>query len=310
MSLARKVKVALDETRMLVIGTQVLLGFQFNGAFQEGFSELPHGARRLHLIALVLLALTIGCLIVPTMQHRLVERGQASGRMQHLATRMAEYALLLFAVALGLDLFIVLQRPLGAAAAAGAGGTFALAALGTWFGLEFWWRRSIAMPKPAGEGQATPLDQKIEQMLTETRVMLPGVQALLGFDLLVTFNHAFESLSAGAKGVHIAGMGCAALAMILLMAPAAFHRITFGGEDTEAMHRIGSFLVTVAALPLGLSIGANAYVAAVRVTESAAAAATLGLGLSAVLLGLWYLKPFFDRRNAARAQRVSGARQR
>jgi hypothetical protein len=53
-----------------------------------------------------------------------------------------------------------------------------------------------------------------------------------------------------------------------LIAPAAFHRITFGGQNTEEMHRIGSFLVTSAPLPLGLSIGANAYVAAVKITET------------------------------------------
>jgi hypothetical protein len=71
--------------------------------------------------------------------------------------------------------------------------------------------------------------------------MLPGVQALLGFDLLVTFKRAFDSLTATSKGVHVAGLLCAVLTMILLMAPAAFHRITFGGEDSEAMHRIAPF---------------------------------------------------------------------
>ena len=152
------------------------------------------------------------------------------------------------------------------------------------------------MPKSSRQREVTPLDQKIEQMLTEARVMLPGVQALLGFDLLVTFTRAFESLSAASKGVHIAGMACAALTMILLMAPAAFHRITFGGEDTESMHHIGSFFVTCAALPLGLSIGANAYVAAAKATDHAGVAAAIALGLSAVLLVLWYVKPLLDRR--------------
>jgi hypothetical protein len=34
MKLAQKIKIALDETRMLVLGVQILLGFQFRGVFR------------------------------------------------------------------------------------------------------------------------------------------------------------------------------------------------------------------------------------------------------------------------------------
>jgi len=40
-SLERKLKIALDESRLLILGAQVLFGFQFNGIFQELFEELP-----------------------------------------------------------------------------------------------------------------------------------------------------------------------------------------------------------------------------------------------------------------------------
>ena len=40
MKLDRKVKTALNETRLLILGAQVLLGFQFEAFFQDGFSEL------------------------------------------------------------------------------------------------------------------------------------------------------------------------------------------------------------------------------------------------------------------------------
>ena len=76
----------------------------------------------------------------------------------------------------------------------------------------------------------------------------------------------------------------------------ASHRITFGGQDTEEMHGIGSFLMTSAPLPLGLSIGANAYVAVVKISDSAAVAAALAAALCIVLFGLWYAMPFMRRR--------------
>jgi hypothetical protein len=41
MKIAQKLKIALDETRMLVLGAQILIGFQFRGVFQDLYSELP-----------------------------------------------------------------------------------------------------------------------------------------------------------------------------------------------------------------------------------------------------------------------------
>jgi hypothetical protein len=45
--LDKKLKTALDENRLLILGAQVLLGFQFECFFQDGFSELsPLMSRR------------------------------------------------------------------------------------------------------------------------------------------------------------------------------------------------------------------------------------------------------------------------
>jgi hypothetical protein len=60
MSLSRKVKTAFDENRMLILGAQVLFGFQLQDGFQEGFAEFPSYVRSLNSLALVLMALTIG----------------------------------------------------------------------------------------------------------------------------------------------------------------------------------------------------------------------------------------------------------
>jgi len=47
MELSKKVKVALDETRMLILGAQILLGFQFRGVFGDGYDQLPADSRYL-----------------------------------------------------------------------------------------------------------------------------------------------------------------------------------------------------------------------------------------------------------------------
>ena len=50
--------------------------------------------------------------------------------------------------------------------------------------------------------EKTPLNERITQMLTEARVVLPGVQALLGFQLTSVISQSFEKLPASSKLVH------------------------------------------------------------------------------------------------------------
>ena len=52
MALGQKVKTALDETRTLILGAQILLGFQYHGAFQERFEALSSEARTVSAYAL------------------------------------------------------------------------------------------------------------------------------------------------------------------------------------------------------------------------------------------------------------------
>ena len=61
--LAKKVQNALDEARMLVLGTQVLLGFQYSAVFQKAFEKLPHATQLLELLALWLLLVSVGLLM-------------------------------------------------------------------------------------------------------------------------------------------------------------------------------------------------------------------------------------------------------
>ena len=80
MELSKKVKIALDETRMLILGAQILLGFQFRGPFSDGFDQLPTGARYLDGLALGLMVCVVGLLIAPGPYHRIVEGGADSSQ--------------------------------------------------------------------------------------------------------------------------------------------------------------------------------------------------------------------------------------
>jgi uncharacterized protein DUF6328 len=295
MALKEKVKTALDETRLLILGCQILFGFQLNGMFQDAFEQISTVGRGLNVLGYFLMATTVGLLIAPSMQHRLVERGQDTQRLHRATTVFAALALIPFAPSLGITFYIVLERHVGAALAAAAGAAFAVVALFFWFGIE----RMIEQPeKKMGEDEDemnTPLHTRIEQMLTESRVLIPGAQAILGFQFAVMLSKAFDQLPLSAHAVHVAALMLIALAVILLMTPAAIHRITFGGEDSERFHTIGTRFIVAAAVPLGLGISLELFVALVRVTESPLLGVVGACVTAALFAGLWFVQPLLLR---------------
>jgi hypothetical protein len=148
------------------------------------------------------------------------------------------------------------------------------------------------------------LSTRIEQMLTEARVVLPGAQALFGFQLVAVLSEAFEKLPAASKLVHALSAGCVAVAVMLLMAPAAYHRIVWGGEESEEFHRTGSALMTWATVPLAFGLAGEAYVVIAKIAESpAVGTAAAGLALAA-LVGLWHVYPAWLRRERGAGGKV------
>ena len=142
----------------------------------------------------------------------------------------------------------------------------------------------------------TALHVKIEQMLTESRVILPGAQALLGFQLIVMMTKEFDDLPPPVRVVHLVALLSLALAVILLIAPAAIHRLSFGGRDDPRLQSIGSLLITTALLPLACAISCDVLVALTRLFGDTAASWSAALAVLFFLLGLWYVLPLLIKR--------------
>ena len=292
MSLKDKVKTGLDETRLLIIGAQVLFGFQLNVVFQEGFARLNPATRLIDSVAQGLMAIAIDLLIAPSMHHLIAEKGQDTLRLHRATGLFAGFALLPFAISLGLSFYIVFDRLYGTVAAVVAGTAFCLAALLFWYGIGLLMKPDIKNP-PKEKETRTPLHTKIDQMLTEARVILPGAQALLGFQLI-------EQLPPSSRLLHVAALISVAFAIILLMTPAALHRISFRGEDTDRFLRTGSWFVVAAPVPLALGIAADLYVATLKATDSTFFGVVLALGILTILATLWYGLPLYLRSDQGR----------
>jgi hypothetical protein len=102
-----KIKIALDESRMLVLGTQILLGFQFRAAFEPAFDQLPSSSKVLKITALVVLLIAITLIMAPGSYHRIVREGRDAEDVHHFATTMMDVALVPFVMAFSVREYVL-----------------------------------------------------------------------------------------------------------------------------------------------------------------------------------------------------------
>jgi hypothetical protein len=206
-------------------------------------------------------------------------------------------ALLPFALALGIDLAVVCNKLFGFAGGVVGGCATAGAALFFWYGLEMMApdKRTEEDNMKEDEEGKTSLADKIKQVLTEGRIILPGAQALLGFQLSCFFTDAFEKLPRESQLLHLAALALVAITAILLMTPPAYHRIVEKGEETERFHKVANRFIISAMVPLALGIVTDFYVVLNKVTHSPG----LSIGIAAAVLvlfyGLWFGYPLLAR---------------
>src|SRR5512147_2230582 len=69
------------------------------------------------------------------------------------------------------------------------------------------------------------LSKAAEVLVDECRMLLPGIQALFGFQLIAVFNSTFaEKLSSLEQQLHLLAIGLIGVAIGLILTPAAYHR--------------------------------------------------------------------------------------
>jgi hypothetical protein len=304
----RKLKYALDEGRILVIGTQVLLGFEYRSFFEHRYEALPGWAKAAKLATVCVMLTGFALIVLPSAYHRLAADGGDGPDVHRVARLSLGLALLPLGGALGLDLTFAVRAVLGDVGAWVAGALGAGAAVGAWYGFTGLVRRASGRRASSEDTMAEPskLPDRITHVLTELRTVLPGAQALLGFGLAVTLVEPFAALPRSSQLVHLGALGCETLAVVALVLPAAFHRIVERGEETERMVRLagGLLLAGMALVAAGLSL--DLYVVARKVLHDPTPAAVTAAAAGAAFLALWFVLPLAAR--ARRARRGAPAR--
>jgi len=147
------------------------------------------------------------------------------------------------------------------------------------------------MRRATSEEHEESLEEETRAILEEARMVLPGVQALFGFQLIAIFNSTFQSLTFSWQVTHLAALLCCAAAMALVMTPAAYHRIAMRGRISTRFTKLASRMIAIAMAPLALSIGLDSIVVVQMVVNNIWVAAAIGLGLTMLFAILWFAWP-------------------
>ena len=305
-----KIENGLNEVRILILGGQVLIGASFRSFFESGFDRLSNGTQTAQLCGLGVMLVGIGPLLLPAAFHRIVEKGEATVRFRRLLNTAVSFCLLPFALGLAVDLFMAGERIGGPRTAWISGIASGVLALGLWYGIEYIQRdrsrKSMAAKRAEEEenemreGGGESLTDKIKQVLMELRMVLPGTQALLGFQFVIILMPNFDKIPGYAKWIHFASLAAIAISAILLITPAAYHRIVEHGDDSEEFHNFAGRILLLAMLFLGLGVAGDFFVVVQKISGSVQLACWLAAGLMMFLLLLWFGYTTWKRNSEAR----------
>lgn len=305
-SLADKVENGLNEGRILLLGGQVLIGFFFRGFFEPGFPKLSPRAQHLEVASLGIMLLAMGLLIWPAAYHRIVERGNITAALNRAASASLGIALLPFALSMGSFAFLACVRagfPIIASSV--IAGMMSALCFYWWYGMEWVIRRKSSKSSDlhgllhpgehkmedqarAEEKQANELTNRIKDVLIECRMVLPGAQALLGFQFITVFMERFDELPPYLKELHIASLLLVAICTTLLITPAAYHRIVEAGGNSERFHAFASQMLLGAMVFLALGVSGDFLLILLRVLSSPVVAVMLATCLLLFFMVLWF----------------------
>ncbi len=148
---------------------------------------------------------------------------------------------------------------------------------------------------PTERRKDLPLPEAVTHLLDECRMVLPGLQALFGFQLIVVYNHGFaEKLSETEQYLHLLALGLVAAAIALVMTPAAYHRQS-PLEVSQSFVTIASRLLRVAMVPLMLAIGLDFYLIGRVILANGWLSVLLTAVLLSLFAGLWFVLPRLAR---------------
>ena len=137
------------------------------------------------------------------------------------------------------------------------------------------------------EDEAERLDRELIELLNELRVVMPGVQVLFGFLLTVPFQARFDTIDDFQRIVYFVTLVLVAASAACMMAPSAFHRLTFRGRDKPYLILYGTRLTIAGMVLLALAMN-GAILLLADILFHAGTVAAVVAGSLTLYVTLWF----------------------
>jgi hypothetical protein len=142
------------------------------------------------------------------------------------------------------------------------------------------------------------LPDAVKYVFEECRMVLPGIQALFGFQMIAVFNSGFsQKLSPAMQKLHGLAILFVVLAIALVMAPAALHRRAEPKSASDRFLRVASQLLLAAMFLLAVGLCCDVFLVTMLTWRSETVALTCSILVFCFLVMLWEVYPTLFRRH-------------
>jgi hypothetical protein len=146
------------------------------------------------------------------------------------------------------------------------------------------------------EEQKLELKDQLKHILEEARMVLPGIQALFGFQLIAVLNEAFsKKLATSEQEAHLGAIALTVIAIGLAMAPAALHRISEPSKVSISLVKRCSSYLNWGLKTLGVAIVLDFYLVARVVLKNSGEAAIVAAAAFLFLTTVWVVLPWMRK---------------
>jgi Family of unknown function (DUF6328) len=143
-------------------------------------------------------------------------------------------------------------------------------------------------PSERVETEQERLDRQLDQLLTELRVAMPGVQVLFAFLLAVPFQQRFGAVTDFQKDIYFVTLLAAAAASALFIAPTAFHRLMFKSRDKPYLIAVSSRFAIAGLVCLAVAMNGAVLLVTDVLFDGATVVVTIAI-TSTLYIGLWFV---------------------
>lgn len=153
-------------------------------------------------------------------------------------------------------------------------------------------RKAMRAQRDESETQTLDLEKSATHLLEECRMVLPGIQALFGFQLIAVFSDGFRRELTGAQQkLHLVAILCVVVSIALVMAPAAIHRHREPRAVSGQFLRVASRLLMLGMVPLAVATVLDVYLVAVAVAHDAVTPPVAAIMAALAFILFWWMMP-------------------